>query len=119
MTTKGRVRASSGCFAALVTAFRPFESAEEFEAADVDVDCLIVDVRLPGFSGPELRDRLRGRGTLTPIVFITGDANAKTRDIARASAGWTVMKPFDDETLMTAIDAAIAAADGSSRRHAG
>ena len=29
-----------------------FESAEAFEAADVDVDCLIVDVRLPGVSGP-------------------------------------------------------------------
>ena len=96
-----------------------FESAEAFEAAEVDVDCLIVDVRLPGFSGPELRDRLRSRGTLTPIVFITGDANAKTRDIARASGGLTVMKPFDDETLMTAITAAIATADSSSARHAG
>ena len=97
----------------------PFESAEDFEGAAADVDCLIVDVRLPGCSGPELRDRLRNRGTLTPIVFITGDANAKTRDLARASVAATVMKPFDDAALMAAIAAAVAAAEGSSTRHAG
>ena len=60
---------------------RPFESAEAFEAVDVAglaLDCLIVDVRLPGVSGPELRDRLRGRGMLTPVVFITGDADARS-----------------------------------------
>jgi FixJ family two-component response regulator len=96
-----------------------FESAEDFESADVDVDCLIVDVRLPGLSGPELRDRLRSRGTSMPIVFITGDANAKTRDLARASASSTVMKPFDGEALLAAIQAAIVAAGASSTRHAG
>ena len=36
-----------------------FGSAEDFEAETVSVDCLILDVRLPGLSGPELRERLR------------------------------------------------------------
>jgi FixJ family two-component response regulator len=97
-----------------------FASAEDFEAAgrDGDVDCLIVDVRLPGVSGPELRDRLRGRGALTPVVFITGDANAKMRDLTLRGAAATVIKPFDADALMAAIDAAMAAG-GASPRHAG
>ena len=99
---------------------RPFESAEAIEAVDVAglaLDCLIVDVRLPGVSGPELRDRLRGRGTLTPVVFITGDADVKIRDAARPGATLTVVKPFDGETLLAAVDAAISAAHGSPTHH--
>ena len=99
---------------------RPFESAEAIEAVDVAglaLDCLIVDVRLPGVSGPELRDRLRGRGMLTPVVFITGDAYVKPRNAARTGGTLTVIKPFDDETLLAAVDAAISAAHGSHARH--
>ena len=98
-----------------------FESAEAVEAADpadLAVDCLIVDVRLPGASGPELRDRLRSRGTMTPIVFITGDADLKTRDAARTGCTVTVIKPFDEDTLLAAVGAAISAARGSSTGHA-
>ena len=99
---------------------RPFESAEAIEAADaagLALDCLIVDVRLPGVSGPELRDRLRGRGMLTPVVFITGDVGLKIRDAARTGGTLTVVKPFDGETLLAAVDAAISAAHGSHARH--
>ena len=99
---------------------RPFESAEAIEAVDVAglaLDCLIVDVRLPGVSGPELRDRLRGRGMVTPVVFVTGDANIKARDAARVGA-LTVVKPFDADTLLAAIAAAITAVHGSHAPHA-
>ena len=99
---------------------RPFESAEAVEAADaaaLALDCLIVDVRLPGVSGPELRDRLRGRGMLTPVVFITGDVGVKIRDAARTAGTLTVVKPFDGETLLAAVDAAIAAANSSHLPH--
>ena len=95
---------------------RPFESAEAIESADVAglaLDCLIVDVRLPGVSGPELRDRLRRRGMLTPVVFITGDAGVRIRDAGTL----TVVKPFDGETLLAAVDAAISAAHDSDVRH--
>ena len=99
---------------------RLFESAEAVEAADPDdlaVDCLIVDVRLPGISGPELRDRLRSRGRMTPVVFITGDGDVKTRDAARTGGAELVIKPFDEETLLAAVDAAISAGHGSNGRH--
>ena len=99
---------------------RPFESAEAIEAvdvADLALDCLIVDVRLPGVSGPELRDRLLGKGMVTPVVFITGDANAKTRDAARTGGVLTVVKPFDGDTLLATVDAAIAASRDSHAPH--
>ena len=99
---------------------RPFESAEAIEAVDVAelaFDCLIVDVRLPGVSGPELRDRLRGKGMVTPVVFITGDANVKARDAARAGGALTVIKPFDGDTLLAAVDRAIAASRDSQAPH--
>ena len=89
---------------------RPFESAD---VAGLALDCLIVDVRLPGVSGPELRDRLRRRGMLTPVVFITGDAGVRIRDAGTL----TVVKPFDGETLLAAVDAAISAAHDSDVRH--
>ena len=100
---------------------RTFESAEAIEAADaagLALDCLIVDVRLPGVSGPELRDRLRGRGMLTPVVFITGDVGLKIRDAARTGGTLTVVKPFDGETLLAAVVAALAAAQSSPVPHA-
>ena len=100
-------------------AVHAFNSAEAYEAAAPAVDCLIVDVRLPGVSGPELRDRLRSRGILTPVVFITGDSAPKTRDIMRATSTPMVSKPFDDIVLMAAIDAAVASADGGRDEHAG
>ena len=44
------------------------------------IDCLILDVRLPGLSGPELRERLSGRRSLAPVVFITGDSGPQGSD---------------------------------------
>jgi DNA-binding NarL/FixJ family response regulator len=65
----------------------------------------IVDVRLPGFSGPELRERLRSKGPTKP------------RDISRLIDTPTVVKPFDDVTLIAAIAAAISS-DRGCERHA-
>ena len=97
-------------------AVRAFDCAEAFEADAVEADCLIVDVRLPGLSGPELRDRLRRRGNLTPVVFITGDSEIKTKDAAGESWTATVAKPFDDVTLIAAIDRAVSSAKAASDR---
>ena len=98
---------------------RTFDSAEAFEADPVDADCLIIDVRLTGLSGPELRDRLRRRGDLTPVVFITGDSGIKGRDAGSTGGTATVMKPFDDVTLMAAIRLAVSSADSAGDNHAG
>jgi FixJ family two-component response regulator len=56
---------------------------------------------------------------VTPVVFITGDANVKARDAARAGGSLTVVKPFDGDTMLAAVEAAIAAAHGSQVPHAG
>src|SRR5262245_54705193 len=50
-----------------------FESAEAFlvSPAMKEASCLVLDVGLPGMSGPELQQELKRRGTAIPIVFIT------------------------------------------------
>ena len=85
-----------------------FASAEEFEAATVAVDCVIVDVRLPGLSGIELGQRLRGRTTPVPVVLVTGDGDRLSRDFSRPMDTPLLTKPFDDEMLTAAIADAIA-----------
>jgi FixJ family two-component response regulator len=92
---------------------RVFGSAEEFEARTMAVDCLILDVRMPGLSGPELRERLRSRPTPTPVVFVTGDTDPKARDIHPPLDALLITKPFDEATLMAAIDQAVSSAKDS------
>ena len=40
--------------------------------------CILLDVRIPGLSGPELQDRLSELGSALPIVFLTGHADVPT-----------------------------------------
>ena len=88
-----------------------FESAEAFlasEAAD-KTSCLILDVGLPGMSGPDLHQELLRRGKAVPVVFITaqGDKSLRPRLIA-AGAVACLFKPFSDTALIEAVNAAIA-----------
>jgi FixJ family two-component response regulator len=87
---------------------RVFASAEEFEAQSLAVDCMIVDVRLPGLSGLELRERVLTRDTPIPVVLITGDIDRRARDVSCAMDIPSLTKPFDGVTLMTAIADALA-----------
>jgi two-component system, LuxR family, response regulator FixJ len=82
---------------------RAFASAEDFEAETVVVDCAIVDVRLPGLNGFELRERLRGRNAAAPVVLISGDGHPLAKDIAPAVGTPLVTKPFDADALARAI----------------
>ena len=95
-----------------------YGSAEDFEAETVSVDCLILDVRLPGLSGPELRERLRRRGAPTPVVFITGNSDPEARDGSPAIDTPSLAKPFDEVTLMAAIAHAIKSAPAPREGHA-
>ena len=90
---------------------RLFTSAEDFEAERVAVDCVIVDVRLPGLSGLELRERLRTRTASVPVVLITGDGDRLARDIAGDVDTPLVTKPFDADVLTAAISRAILMAE--------
>jgi FixJ family two-component response regulator len=91
-------------------AAQAFSSAEMF-LASVVVDktrCLILDVAMPGMSGPDLQSQLMGRGQKTPIVFITaqGDETIRKR-LLEAGAADCLFKPFSDTALLSALNAAL------------
>lgn len=85
-----------------------FASAEAFEADASMVDCVIVDVRLPGLSGLELRERLRDRAEAPPVVLITGDGDRLARDGGCELDTPLLTKPFDAALLVSAITSALA-----------
>ncbi len=71
--------------------------------------CILLDVRIPGLSGPELQSRLNELGSTLPIVFLTGYADTPTtvRTI-KAGAEDFLTKPVDSEQLLGAIERALA-----------
>jgi FixJ family two-component response regulator len=91
-------------------AVQAFATAEEFLASDAldTTRCLVLDVGLPGMSGPELQRELARRGTGVPIIFITanGDASLQPRLLA-AGAVACLFKPFSDTELIEAVEAAL------------
>jgi FixJ family two-component response regulator len=97
---------------------RLFASAEEFEVEDIAVDCVIADVRLPGLSGLELRERLRARNRHAPIVLITGDGDRLVRDVGSTNDTPLLTKPFDADVLADAIAEAMSMSTPPTERHA-
>jgi FixJ family two-component response regulator len=95
---------------ALGYAARAFASAEEFLASGCvsDVRCLILDIAMPGMSGPELQRELILQGHQIPIIFITaqGDKSLR-RGLLQKGAVECLFKPFSEENLRTALDAAL------------
>ena len=91
-------------------AARAFASAEEFlSSGSVDeTSCLILDVAMPGMSGPELQKELKRRGQEIPIIFITGQRDEAIRDrvLDQGAAGF-LLKPFSHESLLAAIKTAL------------
>jgi FixJ family two-component response regulator len=87
-----------------------FASAEEFLASDriSHPRCLILDVAMPGMSGPDLQRELTRRGIGIPIVFITahGDETARSRLIGQGAVA-CLLKPFSDTALRAALDVAL------------
>jgi len=93
-------------------AARAFSSAQEFLSSGclTETSCLILDISMPGMSGPELYQELRRRGQDIPIIFITGqrDETIRTRVLKQGTAGF-LLKPFSDAALLTAINMALQA----------
>jgi len=91
-------------------AARAFSSAEEFLASDcVDqTRCLILDVAMPGKSGPELQRELKLRRREIPIVFITGQREETVRpQVLEQGAIECLFKPFSDTALLEAVNSAL------------
>jgi FixJ family two-component response regulator len=86
-----------------------FASAEELlESGDLGgIGCLILDITMPGMSGPELYRELRQRGRFVPVVFITanGDETVRPRLVAQGAVD-CLYKPFSEAALISAISAA-------------
>ena len=87
-----------------------FASAEDFlDSADLDrATCAILDMRLPGMNGLDLQQRLIARPTPIPIVFVSAHEEAAMRAMAlRAGAIAFLKKPFDNSTLLDALNRSI------------
>ena len=71
--------------------------------------CILLDVRIPELSGPELQERLSELGSTLPIIFLTGypDIPATVRTI-KAGAEDFLTKPVSSDDLLQAIERAIA-----------
>ncbi|OKO83565.1 LuxR family transcriptional regulator [Bradyrhizobium sp. NAS96.2] len=76
---------------------------------DGEAGCILLDVRIPGMSGPELQRRLNELESTLPIVFLTGHADtATTVQAIKAGAEDFLTKPIASEQLIEAITRAVA-----------
>jgi FixJ family two-component response regulator len=93
-------------------AVEAFSSAEEFLASEVvgQTKCLILDVAMPGMSGPALQRELQRRRSAIPIVFITAHADESIRPrVLEAGAVDCLFKPFSETALLGAVTTALRA----------
>jgi len=91
-------------------AVKAFSSAEAFLASNVvnETDCLVVDITMPGMSGPELQQELGRRGYEVPIVFITSTGDESVRPCLLAEgAVECLFKPFSETALLDALNTAL------------
>jgi FixJ family two-component response regulator len=87
-----------------------FSSAEEFlNSGDPrNTGCLILDVRMPGMDGFELQRRLEASQYEIPVIFITahGDEELRRRALIAGAVDY-LLKPFSEEALLNAVQAAL------------
>lgn len=91
-------------------AVQAFSSAEEFLASGYvdETRCLILDIAMPGMTGPELQLELARGGKTIPVVFITAHVDeAARRSLIERGAVDCLFKPFTDTALLAAIEAAL------------
>jgi FixJ family two-component response regulator len=94
-------------------AARAFASAEEFLASDCvsQTSCLVLDIAMPGMSGPDLQRVLTRSGQEIPIVFVTAHADESIRPrLLQQGAVECLFKPFSETALLAAISSAMRAA---------
>ena len=91
-------------------AARAFSSAEAFLASEVlsETKCLILDIAMPGMSGPDLQQELKRRGRDIPIIFITASTDKSIRPrLLEQGAVECLFKPFSDTALLEALRVAL------------
>jgi FixJ family two-component response regulator len=91
-------------------AARAFSSPAEFLASDCvgETRCLILDIVMPGMTGPDLQQELKLRRQEIPIIFITAqrDEAVRSRMLERGAVE-CLFKPFSDTALLQALSVAL------------
>jgi two-component system, LuxR family, response regulator FixJ len=99
---------------------RDYSSASAFLDAlpDLDLSCIITDVRMPGLSGIDLLKRLKDLKINVPVIVITGHADVPLAvEAMKFGAIDFLEKPFDDEVLTASVQSALRDRQGEARRH--
>lgn len=100
---------------------RAYESAAALlaRAAELEAGCVVTDVRMPGMSGLELVRALKERGVNHPVIVLTGHGDvALAVEAMKAGVVDFLEKPFNDETLLEAINTALRRGKGEAARQA-
>jgi len=85
-----------------------YACAEEFLANPPHVACLLVDMQMPGLSGPQLQQRLLERGCTPPIIFITGRSDLGAGiEVMKKGAADFLEKPVEADVLLAAVRNAV------------
>jgi FixJ family two-component response regulator len=91
-------------------AAQAFSSAEEFLASDClgRTRCLVLDIAMPGMTGPDLQQELARRRQEIPVIFITAHADETVRPrLLERGAVECLYKPFSEAALLEALNAAL------------
>jgi len=91
-------------------AARAFSSAQQFLSSGCvdETSCLILDIAMPGMSGPELQQELKRLGKEIPIIFVTARSDETIRaQVLKQGAAAFLLKPFSDSALLAAIKTAL------------
>lgn len=89
---------------------RSYASGSDFlaDAPGGDGGCILLDVSMPGMTGPELQDRIQELGITTPVVYLTGSCDLPTGVRAmKAGALDLLEKPVDEERLLRVVQDAV------------
>ena len=90
--------------------FDSFASGEEFlTALPPDAQgCVVMDIRMPGLTGHDVQEGLKRRGQTIPVIALSAQDDAESRQRARALGAVAFFrKPVDDQALLDAIHWAI------------
>jgi two-component system response regulator FixJ len=90
-------------------AVRVYESATAFldKCDDFQTGCIVSDIRMPGMDGLQLMHQLQNKGSRLPVIVMTGHADVPLAVSAmKAGAVDFIEKPFGDDVLLAAIEAA-------------
>jgi len=89
---------------------RLFASAEDYLAynAQSDIDCMLVDVKMPGLSGIELQAELNKQTAHPPMIFMTSYEDERTRNAAMDGGAFAFLgKPVDITKLLSHLEHAL------------